>query len=177
MAFEVIESFCRTAVFAGAEVVDVGGPAVGAVGDGGLTRPQLPIREPLIHRIQAMRIIELRRQHRRHPETQLVCVSICCESSQDCEHALIGAGPRLVQPLLADGPSTVIGEPREMRVQDQGEHAGDGVRDPVVAKTRFGHGFTATNSRSRLLSRSVSEMSKSAVLTPATSAVKSLGQA
>ena len=55
----------------------------------------------------------------------------------------VGRRPRLVEPFLADGPAAVVGQPRQVGVQDQGEHA------RVGAPVRVGHGRTAIATRSQ----------------------------
>ena len=60
----------------------------------------------------------------------------------------VGRRPRLVEPLLADRPAAVVGQPRQVGVQDQGEQPG------YRLVRRIAHGRTAIATRSRLSSMS-----------------------
>ena len=133
-----------------------------------LSGAEPPVGQPVMHARQAVRIVELRGDHGRHPERQQVPAVFVGERAQYADQRQVGRRPRLVEPLLADRPPTVMCQPRQMGVQDEGEKSGN----------RLCHGRTAIATRSRLssISRSpASVRSKSSAVTDATSAKQLFG--
>ncbi len=161
----------------------VGGRQRGAVLDGGevgqrLPAPpqrgrvlgaQPPVPEPLVEGAQAVRVVQLRGEHRCHAEGQHVPPALPGEPAQQVHHRQVGVRPRLVQPLLTHRPGAVVGEPRQVAVQHETERA-----LLAAARARVRHGAAATATRSRQASRSPpcgspSCRSKSAAVSAATS--------
>ncbi len=169
--FEVRQSCRGRAVLARAELL-----VRGRRHPRGLVGADLPVAEPVVHPVEAVRVVELSREDRGDAERQHPRVPLGGEAAEHSGDGQVGSCPRLVQPLLAHRPAAVVGEPRQVRVQDQAEHA-------RLARC---HGFPlsrghATGSliaiatRSRLASMSASCSSKSSTPMSATSRVRSSG--
>src|SRR5271166_5602963 len=140
---------------------------------GRLGGAQLPVGQPVMHPVQAVRIVQLRGHHRRHAQGDQSMTVLAGQLPQYPQQRQIGRRPRLVEPFLAHGPAAVVGQPREMGVQHQGEQTGH------LATGRLIHERTAMATTSRLsstLRTSAWAISKSAVVTAATSASSSTGQ-
>ena len=86
-------------------------------------RAQLPVAEPVVRRAQRVRVVQLRGEHRRHAQRQHVAPALGGEPSDEVDDRQVGVRPRLVEPLLADRPGAVVGEPGQMAVQHQAERA------------------------------------------------------
>src|SRR5207245_405833 len=123
--------------------------------------------EPFVERAQAVRVVELRREHRCHAEREHVTPSLGREAAQQIDDRQVGVRPRLIKPFLADGPGTVMWQPRQMAVQDKTKRA----------LALGAHGRTATATRSRLVSSASPWMAKSPASMPAMSASRPDGQA
>ena len=80
------------------------------------------------------------------PRVTQVAAVLVGQRAQHPHQRQVGRRPRLVEPFLADRPATVVCQPRQVGVQDEGEHARDGVG------RRLAHGRTAIATRSRLSS-------------------------
>ena len=124
---------------------------------------QLPVAEPVVERADAVRVVELRGEHRRDAQRQQILTAFGGEPLEQVDHRQVGVRPRLVEPFLADGPAPVVRQPRQVAVQDEAEGA-------------FVHRRTATATRSRLASRSSPWMSKPVASMAATSASSASGQ-
>ncbi|SKX77763.1 Uncharacterised protein [Mycobacteroides abscessus subsp. abscessus] len=122
VAFKVAHRPCRTSEFVPGELAS---DRVRIVC--GRHRPQLPVGEPLVHRAKAVRVVELGGQHGCDAQRELIGESVGGQTSEHGEDRKIRRRPRLVEPLLTDRPATVVGQPRQVRVQHQGELAGHGA--------------------------------------------------
>ncbi len=121
-----------------------------------LQRAQLPVGQPVVHARQAVRVVELGGDHRRHAERHQVTAVFGGQRAQHPHQRQVGRRPRLVEPFLADRPAAVMGQPRQVGVQDEGEQPGDGL-GPAGAGP---HGRTAIATRSgcRRCSRSAASI-------------------
>ena len=73
---------------------------------------------------QAVRIVELRGDHRRHAQRDQVTAVFGGQGAQHPHQRQVGRRPRLVEPFLADRPAAVMGQPGQVRVQDEREEPG-----------------------------------------------------
>ena len=112
----------------------------------GLLRAQRPVRRPLPHRAEPGGGVQLRGQHRRHPERQQVAVALVGQPSEHVEDGQVAPRPRLVQPLLADRPAAVAEQPRQVRVQHHGQR-------PDRWRRACGRSRTTGRARTRLWHR------------------------
>ena len=101
---------------------------------GGLQGAQLPVGQPVVHARQAVRVVELRGDHRRHAQRDDVPAVFVGQRAQHPHQRQIGRRPRLVEPFLADRPAAVMGQPRQMGVQDEREQPGDGPRTGLASR-------------------------------------------
>ncbi len=99
--------------------------------------------------VQAVRVVELCGDHRRHAERDQVAAVLGGQRAQHPHQRQVGRRPRLVEPFLADRPAAVMGQPRQMGVQDEGEQPGY-----RASRAAGRHGRTAIATRSRLSSMS-----------------------
>ena len=77
-----------------------------------------------MHAVKAVRVVELRGDHRRHAQRDQPLPVLVGQRAQHPHQRQVGRRPRLVEPFLADRPAAVMGQPRQMGVQDQGEQPG-----------------------------------------------------
>ncbi len=143
----------------------------GGVHRGGFQRSQLPVCQPAVHPVEAVGVVELCSDHRRHSEGDQTATVLGGQRPQHAHQWQIGRRPGLIKPLFSDRPAAVMGQPGQVGMQHEAELTGDRLRASA-------HGRTAIASRSRLSSISRPEsstMSKSAQLTAATSASRSSG--
>ena len=88
---------------------------------GCLLGAQLPVGQPVMHAGKAVRVVELRGDHRRHPQRHQMTAILVGQPAQHPHQWQVGRRPRLVEPFLTDRPATVMGQPRQVGVQDEGE--------------------------------------------------------
>ena len=84
-----------------------------------------PVGQPVMHARQAVRVIELCGDHRGHPQRHQVTAILVGQPAQHPHQRQVCRRPRLVEPFLTDRPATVVGQPRQVGVQDEGEEPGD----------------------------------------------------
>ena len=91
---------------------------------GALQGPQLPVGQPVVHAGQAVRVVELGGDHRRHAQRHQMAAVLGGQRAQHPHQRQVGRRPRLVEPFLADRPAAVMCQPRQVGVQDEGEQPG-----------------------------------------------------
>ena len=87
-------------------------------------RAQPPVGQPVMHAVEAVRVVELCGDHRRHAQGDQVTAVLGGQRAQHPHQRQVGRRPRLVEPFLADRPAAVVGQPRQVGVQDEGEEPG-----------------------------------------------------
>ncbi len=100
--------------------------AVGVAVGAHLPSPHLPQACPGSGIGEHARVVELGREDRGDAERQHVAVALSRQCVQLGDQGEVGLHPRLVQPLLAQRPDPVAGQPRQVGVQDEAERPGDG---------------------------------------------------
>ena len=92
---------------------------------GRLACAQPPVGQPVMHARQAVGVVQLRGDHRCHAECHQMMTVFVGKCAQHPHQRQVGRRPRLVEPFLADRPATVMGQPRQVGVQNQGEESRD----------------------------------------------------
>ena len=91
-----------------------------------LPGPHLPQPSPGARRRRASGVVQLRGQHRGDAEGEHVAMALGGEGVELRDKGNVVLRPRLVQPLLAERPHAMAGEPRQVGVQDEAECPGHG---------------------------------------------------
>lgn len=100
-----------------------------------------------MHTVEAVWVVELGVDHRRHPEGDQPVPVLVGQRGQHLQQWQVGRRPRLIEPFLADRPAPVVGQPGQVSVQNKREQAGHRACGRV-------QGRTAIAIRSRLSSMS-----------------------
>ena len=83
----------------------------------------VPIGKPSALRRNTTRIVQLRSENWRETEGKQIGAPLIGEASQHFDKWHVCMTPGLVQPLLANRPASVVGNPRQVAMQDEAESA------------------------------------------------------